>query len=60
MSNEKDINSWIDKKDFKKNKYEKDGSDCEDKINKLDKKIPDVSGLLKKTGLNSEISEVEG
>ena len=45
---------------FKKTKYEKDGSDCEDKINKLDKKIPDVSGLLKKTGLNSEISEVEG
>ena len=40
--------------------YEKDGSDLEDKINKLDKKIPDVSGLVKKTDFNSEISEVEG
>ena len=43
-----------------KTKYEKDGSDFEDKINKLDKKIPDVSGLVKKTDLNSKISEVEG
>ena len=32
----------------KKNKYEKDGSDFEDKINKVDKKIPDVSSLVKK------------
>ena len=31
-----------------KNKYEKDGSDFEDKISKIDKKIPDVSGLVKK------------
>ena len=29
-------------------KYEKDGSDFEDKISKIDKKIPDVSGLVKK------------
>ena len=34
----------IDTTDFvRKNKYEKDGSDFEDKINKIDKKIPDVS-----------------
>ena len=32
----------------KKNKYAKDGSDFEDKINKVDKKIPDVGGLVKK------------
>ena len=43
-----------------KTKYEKDGSDFEDKINKLDKKIPDVSGLVKKTNFNSIITEVEG
>ena len=30
-------------------KYEKDGSDFEDKINKTDKKIPDVSDLVKKS-----------
>ena len=30
----------------KKNKYEKDGSDFEDKINKIDKKIPDSSSLV--------------
>ena len=32
----------------KKAKYEKDGSDFEDKTSKVDKKIPDVSGLVKK------------
>ena len=31
-----------------KTKYEKDGSDFEDKINKVDKKIPEVSNLAKK------------
>ena len=30
-----------------KTKYEKEGSDFEDKISKIDKKIPDVSGLVK-------------
>ena len=39
----------IDTANFdKKNKYEKDGSDFEDKISKIHKKIPDVSGLVKK------------
>ena len=42
-----------------KTKYEKDGSDFEDKISKIDKKIPDVSGLVKKTDFNSKINEVE-
>ena len=39
----------IDTTNFvKKTKYEKDGSDSEDKISKVDKKIPDVSSLVKK------------
>ena len=41
-------------------KYEKDGSDFEDKINKVDKKIPEVSDLVKKTDFNAKIAEVEG
>ena len=32
----------------KKNKYEKDATDFEDKIDKIDKKIPDVINLVKK------------
>ena len=43
-----------------KTKYEKDGSDFEDKINKIDKKIPDVSDLVKKTNFNAKIIKVEG
>ena len=35
-------------------------SDFEDKINKVDKKIPNVSSLVKKTDFNSKISKVEG
>ena len=39
----------IDTTNFvKKTKYEKDGSDFEDKISMIDKKIPDVSDLVKK------------
>ena len=50
----------IDTKDFvKKTKYEKDGSDSEEKISKIDKKIPDVSSLVKKTVYNTKISEIE-
>ena len=45
---------------LKKNKYEKDGSDFEDKINTVDKKISDVSSLVKKTDFNAKITEVEG
>ena len=40
-------------------KYEKDGSDFEDKIDKIDKKIPDVSDFVKKTYFNCKITEVE-
>ena len=45
---------------LKKNKYEKDGSDFEDKINEVDKKIPDVSSLVKKTDFNAKVTEIEG
>ena len=50
----------IDTTNFvKKNKYEKDGSDFEDKINKIDKKIPDVTSLVKETDFNTKITEIE-
>ena len=42
-----------------KTKYEKDGTDFEDKISKIDKKIPDVSGLLQASIFNSKITEIE-
>ena len=41
-------------------KYEKDGSDLEDKIDKIEKKIPDARNLVKKTDFNAKITEVEG
>ena len=51
----------IDTTNFvKENKYEKDGSDFEDKINKVDKKISDVSSLVKKTDFNTKVTETEG
>ena len=43
-----------------KTKYKKDGSDLEDKISKIDKKIPHVSDLVKKTNLNAKVTEIEG
>ena len=51
----------IDNTNFvSRTKYEKGGSDFEDKINKIQKKIPDISDLVKKTYFNSKITEVEG
>ena len=38
-----------------KTKYEKDGSDFEDKTSKVEKKIPDVSDLVKKTDFNTKL-----
>ena len=38
-----------------KTKYEKDGLYFEDKISKIDKKIPDVSGLVKKIDFNAKV-----
>ena len=46
--------------DVLKTKYEKDESDFEDKISKINKKIPDVSDLVKKTDFGAKITEVEG
>ena len=46
---------------IKKNKFEKDGSDFEDKINKIDKKIPYISILVKKkTDFKTKVTEIEG
>ena len=51
----------IDTTNFvKKNKYERGRSDFEDKISKTDKKIPDVSSLVKKTDFNTKFTEIEG
>ena len=51
----------IDTTNFvKKTKYEKDRSDFEDKISKIDKKNPDVGDLVKKTDFNTRVIEIEG
>ena len=42
-----------------KTQYEKDGSDFEDKISKIEKTIPDVTGLVKKTDFNTKFTEVQ-
>ena len=42
-----------------KTKYEKDGSGFEDKITKVDKKISDVSSLVKKTEYNKLVTKVD-
>ena len=42
-----------------KTKYEKDGSDYEDKISKIDKKPPDVCGLVKKTDFKAKVTEMK-
>ena len=41
-------------------KFGKDGLDFDNKVYKVDKKIQDVSDLVKKTDVNSKIIEVEG
>ena len=51
----------IDTTNFVKNtKYEKDGTYFEDKIDKIDKKIPDVTNLVKETDFNTKVTEIEG
>ena len=40
--------------------YEKDGTDFEDKIGKIDKKIPYVTNLVKKADFNTKITKIEG
>ena len=44
-------------------KYEKDGSDSEDRINDIEKKIPDISNLVKKsslTAVENKIPDISG
>ena len=43
-----------------KTKYDTDKSDLEKKISVVDKKIPNTSGLVKKTYFSSKITEIEG
>ena len=43
-----------------KTKSDTDKSDLEKKIRDADKKIPDTSGLVKKTDHNFKITEIEG
>ena len=43
-----------------KTKYDTDKSDLEKKISNVDKKIPDSSGLVKKTDYSSKIAEIVG
>ena len=51
----------IDNTNFvSRTKYEKDGSDFEDKIDKINKKIPDVTNLIKKADFNTKFTEIEG
>ena len=45
---------------LKKNKDENDESDFEDKVSKIDKKIPNVSGLVKETDFYTKVIEIEG
>ena len=54
----------IDNTNFvSRTKYEKDGSDFEDKINNIEKKIPDVSDLVNKsalTAVQNNIPDISG
>ena len=45
---------------FEKLNLKKDGSAFEDTINKIDKKTPDISSLVKKTDFNTKVTEIEG
>ena len=45
---------------FSRTKSEKYGTDFEDKIDKIDKKIPDVTNLVKKADFNTKVTEIEG
>ena len=57
------VNS-IDNTNFvSRTKYEKDGSDFQDKINKIEKKIPDISDFVKKstlTAVENQIPDISG
>ena len=42
-----------------KTKYDTDKTDLEKKISDADKKIPTISGLVKKTDYNANVTEIE-
>ena len=42
-----------------KNKCEKEETDLEDKINKIDEKIPGVTNLVEKIDFNTKVTETE-
>ena len=42
------VNNFDTTKFFSRTKYERDGSDLEKMINDVDKKVPDLSDLVKK------------
>ena len=51
----------IDNTNFvSRTKCEKDGTDFEDKIDKIDKKTPDVTNVVKKTDFNTKVIEIAG
>ena len=54
------VNGIDSTKFVSRTKYEKDGSDFEDKIDKIGKKITDVTNLVKKTDFNTKVIEIEG
>ena len=54
------VNGIDNAKFVSRTKYEKDGSDFEDKIDKIDKKIPDVTNFAKKTNFNTKVTKIEG
>ena len=43
-----------------KTKYDTNKSDLEKKISDANKNLPDASGLVKKSGYNNKITEIEG
>ena len=50
----------IDNTNFvSRTKYEKDGSHFEGETDKIDKKIPDVTNLVKKTNFDNKVTEIE-
>ena len=52
-------NDVVKKTEYNSLKTKVDSID-EDKISKIDKKIPDVSDLVKKTDFNAKVTEIEG
>ena len=50
------VDNFDTTKFISKTKYENDGAELEKKISDVDKKIPDVSNLVKKADLNAKVT----